>query len=276
MLKKIISYILTLILIILLVLSIALTIANNTILKKNFAIKVLERKDYYHEVYSIIKDNFINNTIQSGLEESVLENIITEEEVKNDVNSLVSYIYGQGELNIDKNIVRDRLKQNIDQVIKENNKKVTKDEQESIDLYLDTIADLYQNGITYSKDYVEKIKDVLIKIQSIIQKVIYIAYGITAFFVIILLVINRSLVLKYLSISMMGAGALCIIPKLIEVASLQIHNILLLNLAFSKIIIGLIEGVLGSFLVVGIVTLILGFVINIVASKVQVSLDENQ
>ncbi len=269
MVKKIFSYIITLILVLLLTATIMVTVINQTLLKKDFMIGILVKNNYYKEVYDIIKDNFINNTVQSGLEESVLDNIITEEEVRNDVNSLVAYMYDEGELSIDKGIVRNRLKENIDEVIKENNKKVTSEEQDSIDLYLDTIANLYEEGITYSTKYVSSIRSTIQKVEGLLKKAMIAGFIAVVVIVIVLFAINKSKALKYISISMMGAGILSIIPKIIETTSMQIHNILFLNLAFSHLIIALIEVVVVYFLVIGIVLFILGFIVNIISSKIQ-------
>ncbi len=269
MVKKIFSYIITLILVLLLIATIMVTVINQTLLKKDFMIGILVKNNYYKEVYDIIKDNFINNTVQSGLEESVLDGIITEEEVRNDVNSLVAYMYNEGELSVDKEIVKNRLKENIDEVIKENNKRVTSEEQHSIGLYLDTIANLYEEGITYSTKYVSSIRSAIQKVEGLLKKAMLAGFIAIVVVMIILFAINRKKALKYIAISMMGVGLLSIIPKIIEATSMQIHNILFLNLAFSHLIIAIIESVVTYFLVIGILLFILGFAVNIISSKIQ-------
>ena len=93
MVKKIISYILVFLLIITLLTSIITTILKQTILKEKYILKLLSKNDYYSKTYNEIVEKFKDNTIQTGLTEEVLEEIISQDKVYNDINSLIEYIY---------------------------------------------------------------------------------------------------------------------------------------------------------------------------------------
>ncbi len=270
MIKKIISYIFTFILILLIIATTAITIFNHTILKKSFLTNMLIKSNYYNEIYSQMKEHFINNTVQTGLDEEVLDDIITEEEVKSDIDSLVSYMYGEkNELSTSEETLKDRLKANIDKQIAKNNKKVTSEEQNAINRYIDTISNIYNEGIVYADKYVKEIANIIQKIQLVLKKVIpagFIAIGVI---VIVLLIMNKMLVLKYLSVSLMASGILFIVLKILETTSMQIHNILVLSVAFSNALIAIVETILSYMLITGIALLVIGFIVNIISSKIQ-------
>ena len=66
-----------------------ISISFSTILNKNYIIQKLEETDFYSEMYKLVESNFENYIYQSGLDEEVLQNICTEEMVKNDINAML-------------------------------------------------------------------------------------------------------------------------------------------------------------------------------------------
>ena len=66
-------------------------IFSSTILDQSYITNKLEETNLYHETYELVKSNFENYIYQSGLDEIVLEDICTEEKVKNDLNTIDSY-----------------------------------------------------------------------------------------------------------------------------------------------------------------------------------------
>lgn len=266
MTKKLISYMLVFILIILLTSSILCTIMTSTILNEKFTLKILDKNEYYSKIYNEIMQNFKNNTIQSGLEDSVLNGIISEEQVKKDVTELINSIYENKQIKIDTESVKTKLQQNINAVIAENNKKVSKDEQEEIDAYVNTIANIYKEGILYADEYIPEIQNIVAKLKGIMEKGKPILYIVTIIVAIIILALNRKESIKYFSITATSTGLLLIITKIMEVITMKTQNILILNQAFSKIVVNIIEEIMTKFLVFGIVFLIIGIAVNLVDS----------
>lgn len=224
---------------------------------------MLEKNEYYSSIYQEIEDSFVSNTMQTGLGQEVLDEIITEEQVKEDVNSFIYYIYGEGKMTIDTEALKERLQKNIDKVIEKNNKNVTKDEQKEINIYINTIADIYEDGILYANSYVDTMRNVIEKVGYLIEPAQIAGYVASAVILLILLLINKSNVLNYVAICMMCVGILLVVPKIVENSTLQIHNILLFNLAFSKVLINVIENIIFYFLITGIFIFILGLIINV-------------
>ena len=268
MAKKIITYILGFILVITLLASVSLTILNQTILKKEFIVKLLEKNEYYSKMCEDIHDTFINNTVQTGLDESILDGIITEEQIKKDVNSFVNYLYGNGEISIDTEKVKSKLEENINKEIEKNGKKLVQGEQESIDRYVNKIGEIYENGITYVKSYVKTIRNAIQKVHKATNMAQIVGYIATLVFTAILTAINKGEVLKYISICVMGVGALLVVPKIVETCTLEVHNILMFNLAFSEVLINLIGTVISTFMITGIILFVIGLMLSIATTKI--------
>lgn len=265
--KKVISYIIVLILIAFLTTSTLIAIFSQTILKEKYILKMLEKNDYYTKTYNEIMETFKDNTIQSGLEEKSLEGLISQEKVKNDVNALIKYMYTGTTLEIDTEPIKEHLRENIDEIIKQNNKKLNKDEQIAIDKYINTISQIYKDGIMYFGQYVKPISEALIKIQNIINKIKLVIYGVSIILIILLIVINKKESLKYISIGSMATGIVLIIPKIIESSTMQIQNILLFNATFSNTLISIAENIILYLLIAGIAWCILGLILSIISYK---------
>ena len=204
MVKKILTYILIYFIILLLSASTILIIFSTTLLNKNYILSTLEKEDYYNKTYSIIMEKFKDNTIQSGLEDSVLDGIMIKEELENDIKTFVDYIYTGKEYNVSIENLKTRLENNINKVIEENNKRVDKSEQEAINIYVNTIADIYEDGTIFSKEYSSGLQQGFEKIQNIINKVKLIVYIATIVLIIILIIINKKSSIKGLSIIFIG------------------------------------------------------------------------
>lgn len=267
MVKKIISYILTFVFIILLVASVAITILSQTILNEKFILGLLDKNNYYAEMYNEILETFKDNTIQSGLDETVLDGVMTEEQVEKDVKSLIHYLYTGTEMSIDTEGVKTRLQEKIEKVIQENNKNVNTNERQAINAYVTTITNIYSDGIAYAEKYIPTIQNALSKIQNILVKVQIIPYIATLVVAVLLLIINKKESLKYFSIANISTGILFIILKIVESSTMQIQNIVLLNKAFSSVLVNTIQSTILSFVIVGIIFCVVGVIFSLIGNK---------
>lgn len=267
MVKKIISYLLTFVLIILLVASVAITIVSQTILSEKYILGILNKNNYYAEIYHEILEKFKDNTVQSGLDETILDGIMTEEQVKKDIQSLIHYLYTGAEMSIDTEGVKTRLQAKIDEVVQQNNKQVNASEKQAINTYVRTIANIYSDGIAYAEKYIPTIQKALSNIQTILAKVQIIPYIATIVTIMILIVMNKKQSLKYFSIACISTGILFIVLKIVEGSTMRIQNILILNKAFSNVLINTIQNIMLAFLLVGIVFCIIGIILSFIANK---------
>ena len=267
MAKKIITYILVFILIVLSTASMSYIILYTTILNKNFMLNELQKSNYYSKTYSIILEEFKDNTIQSGLEESIFDGIITEEQVRKDIKEVVTYIYSGQEYSISTEEVKQKLQENIQKVIKENSKQVMKDEQQAINTYVDTIGDIYTNRISLSKQYIGQVQRVFSKIQRRLIKYGFIICITTIIVGTIIIAVKKRKSLKYISIATISTGMLLTIPKIMETAYIDLKDILIVNGEFSKVVINIAETIINTFLIIGILLIMLGIIESVFSIK---------
>lgn len=116
-----------------------------TLLRPDYLMNHLEKNNYYQELYLSISDEMSNYIIQAGLEDSVLENIYTQEMVTKSVNSVIYAFYGNQEMKVNTSQVKKNLEDNIVSYLRKNNIEVT--DQEALDMFVDQMLDIYSEKI---------------------------------------------------------------------------------------------------------------------------------
>ena len=124
-------------------------IASSTILSQSYVLKQLEEANYYANIYTEIKSDFENYIYQSGLDESVLENIITVEEVTQDTNQIIANIYNGDNKQIDVTALKERLNNNIKESL--SGQRINSSTQKAIDEFVNKIADQYIETMSHKK-----------------------------------------------------------------------------------------------------------------------------
>ena len=61
---------------------------SNTILSEKYILSSLKKADYYNKIYESVETNFEKYIQQSGLDEDVIKNIVTKEQVEQDTKRL--------------------------------------------------------------------------------------------------------------------------------------------------------------------------------------------
>ena len=136
-LKDIIRYILVAVLIIGALMVYFSKLATNTLLSKTYVTNKLEETGYYQKIYNEIYEDFSNYIMQSGLEESVLNDVVTIESIKSDTKIILDNFYSGLNMPINKDIIREKLISNINKYVEENN--LTIQNQSSIDTFINLI-----------------------------------------------------------------------------------------------------------------------------------------
>ena len=187
--KNIITFIFTIILTILILSYVIIKLCSSTVLNENYVISKLEENDYYNKTYELVESNFENYIQQSVLDEEVLKDIITKDEIEEDTKSILNNIYSGIGDNISTEKIKERLTQNIDKSLE--NKKLSSSEKEAIDDFIDKIGNEYETTIfhtNYEKSLSNMYKKI-IKMVSFGEKVILVSIG---FFVILILILLNS------------------------------------------------------------------------------------
>ena len=213
-----------------------------------------------------IKEDFKNYIMQSGLQESILEDLYDREKVNTDIDMVIDSIFENKKLNIDTKTITKKLDNRINAVLESNNRKPDAIEKEEIKIFEDTISQVYNDGIVYSSESILEIANIYNKIQPLIIKIINLLGVLIMALLVIIFVINRNLKqnINAVGIALFSSGLLDIIVKVL--VGDKAHNILILNTTFSESVIYLINSIISIIFVTGIVMSIIGFVLIIISN----------
>lgn len=260
MFKKIILNLESFVLAIFLFGLIILLVLSNTVLSKNYLLNYLEKNNYYEQYYNHINETLKGYIIQSGLEEDILQSLYDQEKVKEDINILINNIYQNKDEKIDTNIIKVRLENIINKQLELNNQLINQEEKESISSFVNTIQEVYLDEIIISKNLIDEIKPLYLKLDKIVFFLIIVFSILSIITILIINLITKNLKksIQKVSVSLLTASLLLIFIKIL--LGNRFRHILIINALFSKILIGYIYQIINLFLILGIVFGILSLV----------------
>lgn len=267
-LKTVIKYIITIILALSMIAYFFIQLASSTILSEQYILSKLEETDYYNKIYECVKSNFENYIHQSGLEETVLENIVSKEKVRKDTNIIISNLYDGLEQKIDTQEIRDNLNNNIKETLGEQN--ITKTQQSSIDTFVDHICNEYTDTMSHFS-YEKQINQYYQKAMQYInlaKKVLLITIGLA---ILLLLVLNLKRIYKFvllLGISLTTTGTFLVIVNLFINSKVKIQTITILNDAISDTVRSVLADILHMIMNNGSIMLISGILLIIIPNLI--------
>lgn len=271
-LKNIIKFIIMIILVVCFLFIGIFRIATSTLLDKNYVLKNLEDANFYAETYDLVKSNFEKYIYQSGLDEEVLDNICTEEKVKEDINLIISNIYEGTETKIDTTEIAENLNNNINKT-----NVMTSKNKASIEQFVTHICDEYKETILHT-NYESKINHGFEKINNILQKIYKVVIIVTIISIIILFILNGKKISKdiqNLGIMLFSTGTFCLCCSNVFISKVDVNGIKIFNDTFSKVIIAIISDILQKIVSFGMGILVIGtifiaiYVITVACKKVQ-------
>lgn len=263
-LKSILTFILTLIITVLICLIFVANLLTSTILNKDYVLAKFDETDYYNQIYTYIESNFEKYINQSGLDEEVIKNLITVEQVKTDTEKILSNIYDNSQETINMETTNQNLRNNIQNYLEENNLNA---EQADIDAFVQTIENEYLTSISHNK-YEGKIHDGYSKIVKFANKAKKIAIIAIVLSIILLAVINIKTIYNFvakLGVSIFASGIFLIFINMYIKSKIDVKNLLILNNAISYTLRNLATDLLGKFLGKGILFTIIGLILIIVS-----------
>ena len=277
--QKIVTYISAFILAISIVLCVLVYLISSTILNKNYILEKMNETNYYSQVYELVESNFENYIQQSGLDETVIENIITEEKVKEDTEQILINLYDGLNEEISTQEISDNLNANIEESL--GDRVLTSDEEEAIATFVETICNEYENTILHT-NYEETINDFYQKVTEYIK---YAKQGLSiiiAVFLILLIVLNNKTIyrtIKGISIALLSSGVIMLIINFYINSNIKIQSIIILNEAFSEVLINILEEIMNNIFIFGCVSVIFGVILlissNLVHSIKKYGTEEN-
>lgn len=259
--KKIISYIISIILSIFLLAIYLIISIKFTVLSKGNVQKQILKTNYNEKMYEIITDSMKNYIMQSGFDETILNNVLTNQTIETDTNNIIDVIYSNTELKISTNELQTNIEKNIQEHITKNNFKVDSKTKKDIEKFKEKIIQTYSSNIEYSQKSIKKISEYygIIKIATTIALVVCIIISI------ILLIIEFNINKSAIGISFLSSGFVCIIAKFYTGINVAINNILVLNTAISELAISLVNQIIQYICITGIISIIIGIIVIVIS-----------
>ena len=233
----------------------------STIMDKDYVLNKLEETNFYSGTYELVESGFENYIAQSGLEEEVLNNICTEEKIKNDIGIIINNIYNGTNEEIDTTEIANNLNANIDKLDVR-----TSQNKSALDKFVQQICTEYKNTILNTK-YENTINEILNKTTNLLEKLQTIVTIVTIISVICLILLNikniSKLVGKIGTVLLSSSVAILVAINLIN-ANINISAIKLFNNVFSNSIVTILQDILRQINKFGIIILITSIVVILI------------
>lgn len=184
--KFIATYILVALLSITVLAEVGIHIFLRTTLNEDYVIGLLEKEGFYDFAYETIKthlNGYIDNT---SIEDNILENVYTKEDIKNDINILFGNLYKKEVKKIDTSDISKRLEENIENL--KQSKELTIAQERVLEDLEEKVVRGYTSQI-YQFDYFSQINGIFFRINELIKQFnigIYILIGVFAFLIILI------------------------------------------------------------------------------------------
>lgn len=255
--KKLIIYFLSFISSIFLVLFSILLILNVTVFNKNYVLKQIESHNYYSKVYKEIKKDMKNRLMSSGLDNSVLDNLYTKNDVKKDVKGFVSAIYSGYSYDASLDSFKEKLENNIDKFLADKNVEVS--DKESLDSYVSSVMKVYENEVTLY-GYLDGFSSKFIKASNYLT----VGMGISLIcFAVLYLIVRCVFHKKYLGIIILSSSMMFLYLKYFIYEKIDYKNILIISNSFSEILRKLLDDIGNYVLFISVIYMVFGLVLII-------------
>lgn len=260
--KYVINPILSFLLILAILCSIAISLISKTILNKKYVLSKLDETEFYLQVSREVQSGFENYIYQSGLPEDTIKDLYAEELLKEDINSIIEYIYNGTEIKISSEKVRETLDNKINEYISTQNIKLTSQGKENIKQFEDLVVSEYSKNVNVSNTLYSTAKEYKEKVETVYKKIKNIPITIAIIVTIILILINIKeflVALNWISISSLSAGILLKIGEHVISKNIDIDNLVVLAKSLSNLIINIAKEILFGISEKGNLFIICGF-----------------
>jgi len=244
-------------------------IISSTIFNKDYVIGKLDSTNYYVNTYSQVNSDFENYILQSGLDKSVLEDLVTVEDITKDTKLIISNIYDGRNGEIDATHIKEKLTNNIEKSLED--KDIDSSTQKAIDKFIETIVEQYKDSILHT-DAENNIFDAIYNAKKLIGKATTISIsimGVTAIFIIASRYKKFWQNITIMGVPLVSTGVFYIFTYIFLNNNVDIKNIRFMSEAMSYSLRQIIFGMLGKFMAVGIIMIIAGTASIIIGSMIR-------
>ena len=270
---KIIRFILLIVLTVSIIALVFINIASSTILNKEYILGKMDETFYYMDIREELENNFENYIGQSGFDEEVMNNIVTEEKIKEDTGIILSNIYDGTSQEISTEELEQNLRTNIDNYL---DTRLTATQQRMVDEYVKTISNLYLDMMSHTS-YENSIYNALTKVNSYLElanKILIITIAVSALLIIISDYKKIIKAISHLGISLFASGIFGLIVDIYINTKIRIDNIVILNDAISEVIRNVLNSIFLTLRNQGILLLVIGIIMIIAGNVIQTYLNK--
>ena len=258
--RLMLQYILTIILAMSVLALVLINIISSTVLNESYIMSKLEEEDYYNQIYKSAESNFENYIHQSGLDEEVLNNIITKEKIEKDTKIIINNIFDGTDTEIDTDEIKNKLNENIDNSL---GRKKTATEEKAINEFVNLICNEYKTTIL-TTSYESKINTAyqkVIKYINLAKKVLLILIGVLVILIVLLTIKRIYRILARLGLAFVIDGLLFLLAKYFIDAKIKIETITILSSSVSIVLRNILREIINIVAKDGTILLVLGIVL---------------
>ena len=242
-----------------------ITTVSSILLNQSYITQKLEETKFYTKTYELVKSNFENYIYQSGLDEEVLNDICTEEKVKNDINIILNNIFQGTNEKIDTTEISDNLHANIDKLGIKNSKN-----EQAIEQFVEKICNEYTNTVLHT-EYEDNIHNMYFKVNNILSKVYDISTIVLVLGIIVLALLNfkkPSKNIQGIGIMLSATAIFNFIVCNVITSKVNIQGIKIFNDAFSNVIVNVLQETIHQIMAFGLGTLVFGLILIAIYSAI--------
>ena len=226
-----------------------------TVFNEDYVLDLLNNHNYYQELYSNTLEEVSYYLEQSGLNEAVLNNVISVKSLKKEIITTIDNLYTNQKITVNTEEFQNNLTTNINNYIKDNNIRV--DNKDTVNILTKKLVNIYEEEVSYNNAF-EKVRPIFNKTYKLTKIVLYLSIIIS----IITYLINRYVfkdrnIIASLFTNFVILGGLVLYTKY----TIDINNIFFYNTSVSNILMEFINSVLKCMLVTGIISFFLGLFI---------------
>lgn len=264
--KKVARFVMELILTVAIISFILTHLISKTILNESYVLKEFNESEYYSKTYKLIESNFENYIQQSGLDEKILENIVTKEQVEKDTKKIIVSIYDGIKEDISTDEIKKNLQKNIEEQIDVSS--LSKEQKKAIDEFIEKLCDEYKTTISNS-NYEEQIHSAYKKVSNLltkIKKIAIILIGVSIIIIILLNLRRNYKIFTNTATAMFASGIILTIINIYINAKIKVKYITILNEPISIVTRNIASSILGNILKYGIILIVLGLLMMIASN----------
>ena len=255
--KIMLGYVCGLLITIVLFLLVVLLILKGTVYNKEYIKNELIKNNYYETVSKEILEEMRDYMTSSGMSDEILENLYTNEEVKNEINIFVDNIYIGKKYEVNTKNIKERLDNNIDSYISKYNLQIIS--KSNLESFKKDMIDIYKKEISLYNT-IDSLINPFYKISNILN---YAMLGCIVLLV-VLLVIELILKVKYIPGIIMSSGLLLIFTRFVIYNKVDIKNLLIITDYFSIILRSILNNIGHLLLVSSLIMIGFGLVSSFV------------